>query len=348
MEQDIQQKNKIGFFTRIKFAIFKLEDYGMFLGENLKVAIKYFFVLILLVSVIVAVATTYDFYNVMNRMKNYIENELPEFTYEEGILNFSSQVDAYDEKYDFRLIINTSESIDEKQISEYKGKVNEFGMILLKDKVIFLSNGTELEETYLKLLEGYNISINNKTDLENQISNPTINNLIGIAFIYNFIALFVSNIISTISDILILSIFGWIASRLCNINFKIRPIIVLAIYSLTLSIVLATLYTIVYMFTGFYIEYFNIIYLLIAYIYMVAAIFMIKYDFMKQTEELQKIIEVQEKIMKDMEEDEKEENENKEKDNDKKDDRKSKEKDDKNNEEEPSIEPNREPDGSEI
>jgi len=41
------QNKKIGFFDRLKVAIFKLEDYGMFLGERISTAFKYFFILVL-------------------------------------------------------------------------------------------------------------------------------------------------------------------------------------------------------------------------------------------------------------------------------------------------------------
>ena len=38
-----QKEKKLGFFARLKKAIFELEDYGFFLGEKLTVAFKYFF-----------------------------------------------------------------------------------------------------------------------------------------------------------------------------------------------------------------------------------------------------------------------------------------------------------------
>ena len=40
------QNNKIGFFKRVKKAIFELEDYSSFLGEHLTIAFVYFFKLV--------------------------------------------------------------------------------------------------------------------------------------------------------------------------------------------------------------------------------------------------------------------------------------------------------------
>ena len=54
----------------------------------------------------------------------------------------------------------------------------------------------------------------------------------------------------------------------------------------------------VYGLTGFVINYFSVMYLLIAYVYIIAAILMIKYDLLKQRLELEKILEVQKKVNK--------------------------------------------------
>ena len=70
----------------------------------------------------------------------------------------------------------------------------------------------------------------------------------------------------------------------------------LAIYSLTLSIILNLIYIVQYNFTGFEIPYFEMLYLLIAYIYIIAAILIIKTDLINQVMQLQRIQEEQKKI----------------------------------------------------
>ena len=104
-----------------------------------------------------------------------------------------------------------------------------------------------------------------------------------------------------------------------------------------ISIILSTIYSVVYSLTGFVIEYFDIMYLLVSYIYIIAAILIIKSDLIKQQMELQKIYKVEKEVKKELEE----QRENKEKD-EKEDEKKDKEE----TEDEPMI--NREPDGSEI
>ena len=64
-----ESQKKIGFFKRIKIAIFKLEDYGMFLGERTSVALNFFLILILLISLIISIVSSYNFYKMSNMYK---------------------------------------------------------------------------------------------------------------------------------------------------------------------------------------------------------------------------------------------------------------------------------------
>lgn len=158
------------------------------------------------------------------------------------------------------------------------------------------------------------------------------------------IALVFTNLMFILSDVFILTLLGLISAKICGVHFKIDPMMALSIYALTLPLILDAILDAINITTGFNVPYFDAIRLLIAYIYVIAAIFMIKYDLLKQREELQKIIEVQKQVKKEIDE-EKTLEENKE--NENKDDTKEK-KEEKTEEDSPVLEENREPDGSEI
>lgn len=102
-------------------------------------------------------------------------------------------------------------------------------------------------------------------------------------------------------DALLVCIVGIIISRITRIKLKYKPIYIMSIYALTLPIILNCIYIIVNAFTGFTIGYFSIVYNVIAYIYIVTAILMIKTDFIEQQRELMKIISEQEKVRKEHE-----------------------------------------------
>ena len=87
----------------------------------------------------------------------------------------------------------------------------------------------------------------------------------------------------------------------------------MSIYALTLSIFLNMLYIAVNIFIDFNMEYFQVMYIAVSAIYLVAAIFLLKTEFMKQQVELMKIAEAQEIVRKEMEEKDRQEKQEQEK-----------------------------------
>lgn len=335
-------EENLSFFKRLKIAIFNLEEYGRFLGEKVSKSIKYFLLLILLITIGTTVADSYKFYGMLNTGINYITNELPEFSYNDGNLKFENNVQAYDHKYKFKLYINTDDTVSEETLNSYKQDLysTESGVILLKDKLTFSLNGNSVEKTYKEIFNVEEMPISNKQDLLEKVNNFDTSGVITTYGIFEFIILYMASITEKFMDLILIAVFGYVASRLCGVRFKMSPMITLSVYSLTLSLVLRGIYDIVWILTGFVIKYFNVMYLLIAYVYIIAAIFMIKYDLIKQSQELQRIIEVQKQVRKEANEENNEENEDTK---DKKDDKKEEPP-----AEVPKEEENKEPDGSEI
>ena len=346
----MEEKKNMNFFERVKTAVFKLENYGMFIGEKPSKAFKYFFTLVLFSVIIISLVSTFDFYRLSSKVFNYFENEIPEFSLENGILHFDEFVEGYDLKYDFRLIINTFD-VGEQDLNDYNERLSKTGtgVLMLKDKFIIYSGGIKSTEySYSKILDDYKLEITNKSDIESMIGTGGKYYLVVLYFICNVLFLYLVNCITILSDVCLVAIVGWFIARLCGMNVRMIGTIEIAIYSLTLSIILSSIYSSVNILTNsFRIEYFNLIYLLIAYVYLIAALFMIRDDLIKQKEELEKIYEVQKEVHKELEEKDKEEKETEE--SDKKEPVSEKPKDNNDEEKEiPEISNNNEPDGSEI
>ena len=117
--------------------------------------------------------------------------------------------------------------------------------------------------------------------------------------------------IATLIDALLVSIIGFLASRLTRIVLKYKPIFIMSIYALTLPIILNCIYIVVNTLTGFTIDYFTIVYNVIAYIYIITAILMIKTDFIEQQRELIRIIQEQRKVRQEEKKEEKEDDKDK-------------------------------------
>lgn len=343
------KKQKIGFFKRLKIAIFKLEDYGFFLGERFKVALKYFLLLMLLISIVVSAVDAYTISKMLSKGKVYLENEFPEFTYEEGVLNLNEKIDAYDHEYEFKLLVDTTENLSDEEIKDYKTKTknNPYGIILLRDKFIYVASGIEAEYDYEEFLNSSSLEIKNKEDLISVFFETATPAVLTTFFAVDLLTVYIANNISTFTDVIVIALFGLIAARFCGLKFKVLPMFSIGIYSLSLSLVLTAIYSVVYGLTGFVINYFNVMYLLIAYVYIIAAILMIKYDLIKQHFELEKILEVQKQVHEEMEQEEKEKEEKEKNEEDKKEDSKE-EKKEEDSEGAKLDNDNREPDGSEI
>lgn len=334
------ENKKVGFFSRVKIAVTKLENYGMFLEEKTSVAIKYFFLIVLILTVVMAGVQTYSIMKMVNKGYQYIKNEMPDFSYKDEKLQFSEIINAYDEEFDIYMIADTSETVDEKNMQEYKDKIKSNGMIFLKDKVIYKSGNDEIEYKYSEFAAQYDVDSLDKAKLMEEID--TIG-MIGIAvtiFAVIVMGLYIIQLISIFMDWLVITIFAFISARICRININFKHSFNISIYALTLPIILTMLYNVAYYLAGFYTEYFRIVYLLISYVYIVAVILMIKSDLLKQQIEVSKVVEEQKKVHEELnnpEEKEEEKKENKKPEND--------DKEEKNSEDDNVA---GEPDGSEI
>ena len=143
-------------------------------------------------------------------------------------------------------------------------------------------------------------------------SSQIISLYIGI-FITVFIYSFIMYLLTTLSNAIFLSVFGYLSTWVARIKMRYVAIFNMSIYALTLSVFLNILYIAVNIFIDFKMEYFQVMYVSVAAIYLIAAIFILKSEFIKQQEELMKIIEAQEIVKKEMEEKEEEEKREKEK-----------------------------------
>ena len=136
--------------------------------------------------------------------------------------------------------------------------------------------------------------------------------------------------LTTLSNAVFLSVFGWITTWIAKIKMRFVAIFNMAVYALTLSVILNILYIAVNIFIDFKMEYFQVMYVSVAAIYLVAAIFILKSEFIKKQAELMKIVEAQEIVRKELEQEKEKEEKQKNKDTDKEEDKaKKKEKGDK-------------------
>ena len=335
------KEKKTPFFIKIKNAIFSFDEYSNFSEEKVSLAIKYLLKIVLLFSLIIAIALTIRVINISNELISQFKNECPEFSFKNYVLSIEGDnkkiVKGDDNGYFGIVVDNQSSNLNDVEESKNYQRV----VGILKDKVVIKnSDGKEESATYKQLNERYNLSEVNKETLVNYLSGSNLTKIYAVFAVIVVIYIFIAYLIQFLLDIFLLSIVGYLFSRMIKLKLQYKSIFNISIYALTLSILLYAVYDIVNIYTGFTIRYFEVAYNAIAYIYVVTAILMIKSDLVKQQIEVGRIIKEQKKIRE----------ENKEKKDQDKDKDKDKEKREKKKEEKEENKPDgkEEPEGNEA
>lgn len=335
------KEEKLTFWKKIKFSIFDFDKYQNLAAEKISKTILYIAILILIFAIVIAGVYTYKFLGIVNNVKNYVSNDIETITFGENLLtvvpkNGEEIAKIEDETSGITIIINT-QADNETKVNESIKELTSGGnkVLILKDKILIKSDimTSPYSSEYKNIAEKYNINKLDKQEILNLLSINTIKPLIVTFFIITFIYMFIIQLSSTLVDIIVLSIFGYIVSLITKIRLKYTAIYNIAAYALTLSIILNIIYFAVNSFCGFTIQYFEIMYTTLATIYITAAILLIRSDVIKKQIELNKIIEEQVKVRQELEKQEEERKEKEEKDKQKREEeknRKKKEKEDEN------------------
>ena len=106
---------------------------------------------------------------------------------------------------------------------------------------------------------------------------------------------FITYLLSILWNVVILSIFGVMATWFAKIKMRYAAIFNMSVYAISLSVLLNIAYMILNIFVDFEIKYFQVMYIAVAAIYLIAAIFIIKSEFMKKQIELQKLFKCKNK-----------------------------------------------------
>lgn len=263
----MEKTKKIGFFKRLKMAIFELENYIQFISEKSGKAIFYSLKLVIILSFIIVAANAIFVYAKYNNPTNYLDNIVPNFVYQDSKLE-----------------------IDKNDLTTDEKKATAEVMKQLSPSIKEIFSG----QTY------------SKTDLMQYVQENERNIvIIGVAvvFIEGIFDLFIFWIMIAI----LTSFIGWIVLKFLRIKMKYSRLYALSTYASTLSIILTVIYTMLNTFFGVYIDVFDYLSMLISYIYITAVIYMIKSDLIKQQLELIRIATVQAQVKEQLDKEKEEE-----------------------------------------
>ena len=343
--EQTEKVRKEGFFKKVWNSITKIEKYPEMAAQGLGKAFSYICKVVAILAIVVCLGMMYQAYQMVQEGVQYLQNEFPEFSYKDGILTIQSEEPitiSAENSYVGEVIIDTKTE-DEKTINQYVAQVEDYGdgIIILKDQVKVKNAAVmgTINDEYKEILGQMGITEFQKQDVINYMNSSQMINFYISIFITIFVYTFAMYLLTTLSNAVFLAVFGYLTTWITKIRMRFVAVFNMAVYSLTLSTILNMMYIAINIFVPFTMEYFQVMYVTVAAIYLIAAIFLLKSEYIKRQMELMKIAEAQEIVRKELEEKEQEEKEKREREEEKKKRKEKDKKEEKKNKEKQSEEP---------
>lgn len=301
--------NKINFFKKVGYSITKFEKYPNMAAEGTNRAIKYLMIVVAIVTIFLTIGSIKEMYSLVQNLASYIESNMPEISYKNGELIVETDVpiiisDIQYNGIDKIVIDSSTETKEQKDKLKNENDIIGTSIYFFRDEIILKTKTQDNQEiekpyTYNEFLASYTqkeISEFNKTELVEYMRSSEMNFYYIRYAASLFVYLLIIEILVALLDAVELAILGWVTSFVAKVKLKISALYNMAIYALTLPMILNIIYIVINYFTEFTIGYFQVAYIAIAYIYLAAAIFILKDDFIKKQTEVAKIIEEQKKV----------------------------------------------------
>lgn len=295
MFKNKDKTNKKGFFKKVWYSIFKLEKFGEMSAEGVRRAIGYLIKLSLLASVVVGAVMVFKTHEFKNKGIKFLEEQVGEFSYKDGILSVANQETIKAPSSTFGEVIINTNIESEEEINQYLNSMEEKkGILVLKDKVILKGIASDglVSYKYPNLLSDLEIEETNAEDFINILNSKKVFTIYAVVFAVVAVYALINISLSIIFNAFVLSIFGYLVTWVARIKMRYAAIFNLSVYSLTLSTIFNVIYILINMLTDFVITYFQLMYIAIAAIYLIASILIIKADFLRTQVEVAGIVKM--------------------------------------------------------
>lgn len=282
MKKEIEKTKqfKLSFFKRLKMSIVNFEEYHFIAADGAKRAIGYFLLIMVFFSIALSIGLNIKFEQRANEAIEYTKSDLPNFEIVDNKFKIDSENPIILEKDNYKVIIDNDPNYEKysEDLNNYDGTV-----------LLFNQNNIIAKFDYTSSIAFNYNSFTNYISEENTINkesflNFVTNNRIKINLIiygYMLLEIFLIFTLSTLIDILALSLIGTITAKIAGIPLKFGALFSMAVSASTLSIIINLIYLNLKIFTNFNIPQFQVLYTLISYIYLVTAIFIMRSNILK-------------------------------------------------------------------
>jgi len=298
----MKEEKEVSFFKKLIISIKDFERYPELASKNKSVVLSYLIKLLAIFVIVVSFTSVYNLSKEVNIGLNFIKEELPDFKFANNKLEIKDNQTTIKENMDmlFDTVIVDTNQIEEQTLNTYKEKLikSKNGVIILNDKAFIKTENFDntIEYPYTNIVENYQI---NEFDKDKVLEYFSSTNLILIylgVFAITFIFMFLLYFVTVFIDVILFATLGFFTAIMLRIHLRFSAMCKIVIHSLTLPILLNAIINLVETFTTFRVEYFEIMYIGISYIYVITAILMIKSDIIKNQKELTKILEEQARV----------------------------------------------------
>ncbi|MBR2705128.1 MAG: DUF1189 domain-containing protein [Clostridia bacterium] len=255
-------KKKNLFINQVINSITNFDSYKEVSTHSLSSTFIYFLILILIYTIIMTIGITYTTRAKISKAQDFIRNEVSDINYSNGKLSVNN--DEYSSFFGDYIIIDTSDNANLENSNAQ--------MIFGKEKFYIRAEQVNYEFDYKSFFK-------QDIDKNTLIDALDVNKYTGLIIVISLFGAFIVLSISTLLDILVIALIGFIMSRVTgNTNIKFKNAFNMATHAITLSVILGMIYFVINTFTGFYVKYFSTMYTLLATIYMATAVLLLNSD----------------------------------------------------------------------
>ncbi|MDD7796029.1 DUF1189 domain-containing protein [Clostridium sp. 'White wine YQ'] len=254
---------KLNIFQKFIYSITNIKSYIVFLREKTAKGVLY----ILLLSVIFGGIKGYDVSRdvkiYFDNARTYLEENKDNFKLENGKLTIGTRP-ILKEEQNTLLFIDTSydyDQYDQNKLAQLNLEKYMTSTLIFRDRVVVNNNGKQTVQKFSEL--GFNLDVNM---IINILSATTL--VMIILTIFTIIQVFIGNILWAV----VLALAGLSAAYWLKVKIRFKGLYRISLYTLTTSIILDTILFL----TRVVIPFFDIIYIAIAFVYLILALKHIK------------------------------------------------------------------------
>ncbi len=247
------------FLTQLSNSIINVNFYKAAARQTIAKGMIYLLVISSVFGFIVSIKPAYEYSRGIDLLTGIFEEEVPDFIFKDGKLHIDDEMPVITGNDSFTIIIDTTGKTGREVLDDY-----DIALLVLKDRIIH-KNMADIQETNFSYLGDLTIT---KDNIRGWLPYLKLVSLLIMAFaIVSFIAV-------RYLTAFIASLIALILSSINNIKLSYSSLFNLSAYSLTIPIILVSLFKI----GSIEIKFFWLIYFFISAIYLWAAVRGIKKD----------------------------------------------------------------------